>query len=63
MPIEWLNMQDVANELGYTDRRTFKSNHIHDYPPDRKRGKFTWWKRSTVDRMKKEIYGFVPQAK
>lgn len=50
--IKWLNLREVANELGFKDPRTFRDNYMSDYPPDRTNAQLKWWKQTTVDRIK-----------
>ena len=50
--IKWLNLREVANELGFKDPRTFRDNYMDQYPPDRVNKHLKWWKQTTVDYIK-----------
>lgn len=60
--IRWYSLRDVTRELGYLDTRTFKTNHMNDYPPDRENGKRKWWAEQTVNKIKREVFGVDPET-
>lgn len=60
--IRWYSLADITKECGYKDTRTFKVNHMTDYPPDRENGKRKWWTEQTVDKIKRDVFGVEPET-
>lgn len=56
MPVEWVSLTDLCNELNM-DKRTFKASYLEENPPQRHVGNRRSWTRADADRIKREILG------